>query len=66
MILLCFIFLFLVIFNNFFTIPVVTVNINVNDDPAIPTGMPTIVASETILSVPNDADNPINQNCQSK
>ena len=39
--------------------PVVTVNIKVKDTPAIPTGIPTIVACDTILKVPNDADSVI-------
>ena len=39
-ILLCFFLFFLVIFNNFLTTPVVTVNITVEDAPAIPTGIP--------------------------
>ena len=52
----CFFFFFLVIFNNVLTTPVVTVNIKVKDAPAIPTGIPTIVAYEAILKVPNDAD----------
>ena len=55
----CFFFFFLVIFNNFLTAPVVTVNIKVKDAPAIPTGIPTIVACDTILKVPNDADSVI-------
>ena len=59
MTLLCFFFFFLVIFNNFLTNPVVTVNINVKEDPAITTGMPTTVACDTMLNVPNDADNPM-------
>ena len=42
-ILLCFFFLFLVIFNNFLTTPVVTVNIKVKDSPAIPAAIPTKV-----------------------
>ena len=58
-ILLCFFFFFLVIFNNFLTTPVVTVNIKVKDAPAIPTGIPTIVACDTILKVPNDTDSVI-------
>ena len=58
-ILLCFFFFFLVIFNNFLTTPVVTVNIKVKDAPAIPTGIPTTVACETILNAPNDADSVI-------
>ena len=56
-ILLYFFFFFLEIFNNFLTTPVVTVNIKVKDAPAIPTGIPTIVAYDPILKVPNDADN---------
>ena len=38
------------------TTPVVLVNIKVKDDPAIPAGIPTTVAYEAILEVPNDAD----------
>ena len=62
-ILLCFFFFFLVIFNNFLTTPVndyqLTVNSKVNDAPAIPAGIPTIVACDTILKVTNDADSVI-------
>ena len=50
---------FLVIFNNFLITPVVTVNIKVKDAPAIPTSIPTTVACEAILKVPNDADSVI-------
>ena len=52
-----FFFFFLVIFNNVLTTPVVMVNIKVKDAPAIPAGIPTTVAYEAILKVPNDADN---------
>ena len=52
----CFFFFFLVIFNNSLTAPVVTVDIKVKDAPAIPTDIPTIVAYDTILKEPNDAD----------
>ena len=55
MILLCFLFFFLVIFNNVLTTPVVTVNIKVKDATAISAGIPTTVAYEAILKVPNDA-----------
>ena len=55
----CFFFFFLVIFNNVLTTPVVTVNIKVKDAPAIPTGIPTIVAYEAIHKVPKDADSVI-------
>ena len=58
-ILLCFFFFFLVTFNNVLTTPVVTVNIKVKDAPAIPAGIPTTVAYEAILKVPNDADSVI-------
>ena len=35
------------------------VNIKVKDAPAIPTDIPTTVACEAILKVPNDADSVI-------
>ena len=54
-----FFFFFLVIFNNFLTMPVVTVNVKVKDVLAFPTGIPMIVACDTILKVPNDADSVI-------
>ena len=59
-ILLCFFFLFLVICNNDLFIPVPIVNIKVKEEPAIPTGVPTIVVCEPILNVPNNADEVIN------
>ena len=40
----------------FLTTPVVTVNITVKDALAIPTGIPTTVACDTKLKVPNDVD----------
>ena len=55
----CFFSFFLVIFNNVLTTPVVTVNIKVKDAPAISAGIPTTVAYEAILKVPNDADSVI-------
>ena len=58
-ILLCFLFFFLVMFNNFLTTPVGTVNITVKDAPAIATGIPITVACDVILKVPNDADSVI-------
>ena len=45
--------------NNFLTTPVVMVNIKVKDAPAIPTGIPTTVACDTILKAPNYADSVI-------
>ena len=47
------------IFNNVLTTPVVMVNIKVKDAPAIPADIPTTVAYEAILKVPNDADSVI-------
>ena len=59
-ILLCFFFLFLVIFSNDLLIPVPVVNIKVKEALVVPTGIPTIVACEAILKVPNHADRVIN------
>ena len=59
-ILLCFFFLFLVTFSNDLFIPVLTVNIKVKEEPAIPTGKPITVAYEAIHKVLNDADKAIN------
>ena len=44
----CFLFLFLVIFSNFLTIPVVREKIKVKLALAIPTGAPTILVNEII------------------
>ena len=44
----CFFFLFLVIFNNFLTIPVVKEKIKVRLALAIPTGAPIILVNEII------------------
>ena len=52
--------LFLVTFSNDLFIPVLTVNIKVKEEPAIPTGKPITVAYEAILKVLNDADKAIN------
>ena len=49
---LCFFFLFLVIFNNFLTIPVVREKIKVKLALAIPTGAPIIVVNEIIDTPP--------------
>ena len=53
-------FFFLVTFSNDLLMPVPIVNINVKEEPAVPTGMPTDAAYEAILNVPNDADKVIN------
>ena len=52
-------YMFFLLFYNVLTTPVVTVNIKVKDAPAIPAGIPTTVAYEAILKVPNDADSVI-------
>ena len=44
----CFLFLFLVILSNFFTIPVVREKTKVRLELAIPTGAPTILLNEII------------------
>ena len=59
----CFFYFFLVIFKNVLTTPVAMVNIKVQDAPAIPAGIPTIVAYEAILKVLNDADSVIKTMC---
>ena len=46
-------------FNIFLTTPVVKVNITAKDAPAIPTGIPTTVACDTILKAPHDVDSVI-------
>ena len=55
-----FLFSFLVTFSNDLLIPVPIVNVKVIQESAIPTGMPTTEAYETMLNVPNDADKAIN------
>ena len=40
--------------------PVPIVNIKVKEAPVIPTGIPTTVAYEGMLNVPNDSDTVIN------
>ena len=51
---------FLVSCDNDLFIPVPIVNINVKEEPAIPTGIPTTAAYEAIIHVPNDTDKVIN------
>ena len=48
----CFFFLFLAIFSNFLTIPVVREKIKVKLALAIPTGAPTILVNEIIDTPP--------------
>ena len=66
-ILLCFFFLFLVIFDNFFTIPVVIENARLKLALAIPIGTPVTVANNAIEMLPLVADKTkIYQNSQKK
>ena len=53
-------FFFFVTFSNDLLIPIPIVNIKVKEEPAIPAGVLTTEAYETILNVPNDADTAIN------
>ena len=56
----CFFFLFSVTRNNDLFTPALIGNIKVKEAPAIPTGIPTTVACEAILNIPNDTDKAIN------
>ena len=58
-ILLCFFFLFRVVFNNFFSIPVEIENARLKLALAIPTGAPITVANDAIEMVSLAADNAI-------
>ena len=52
MTLLCFLFLFRIVFNNFFTIPVEIENARLKLAIAIPTGAPITVAEDAIEILP--------------
>ena len=52
-VLLCFFFLFLVVFNNFFTSPVDNKNVRLRHALAIPTGVPITVANDVIEKINN-------------
>ena len=58
-ILLCFFFLFLVVFSNFFTIPVVIKNARLKLALAIPAGAPITVANDAIEMLPVVTDKTI-------
>ena len=58
-ILLCFFFLFCVVFNNFFTVPVETENVRLRLVLAIPTDVPVTVANDSIEMLPLVADKTI-------
>ena len=59
-ILLCFFFLFLVVFNSFFTIPVEIENARLKLAVIIPTGAPMTVANDAIEMLPVVTDKTIN------
>ena len=59
-ILLCFFFLFLVVFKNFFTNPVVIENARLQLALIIPTGAPIAVANDAIEMLPVATDKTIN------
>ena len=58
-ILLCFFFLFRVVFNSFFTIPVNNENVRLRLKLAIPTGVPITVANDAIEVLPLVVDKTI-------
>ena len=58
-ILLCFFFLFLVVFNNFFTSPVDNENVRQRVARAIPTGVTITLANDAIEILPLAADTAI-------
>ena len=57
--LLCFFFLFQIVFNSFFTIPVDNENVRLRLVLAIPTGVPITVANHAIEILPLVADKTI-------
>ena len=59
--LLCFLFSFRVVFNNFFTMLVDTENVRLKSALAIPTGAPTIVANDAIEMLPFVTDKTIKE-----
>ena len=59
-ILLCFFFLFLIVFKNFFTNPDVIENVKPQLAPIIPAGAPIIVANDVIEVRPDNIDKTFN------
>ena len=59
-ILFCFLFLFLVVFNSFFMIPVEVKNARLKLALIIPTGAPMTVANDTLEMLPVVTDKTIN------
>ena len=59
-ILLCFFFLFFIIFKNFFTNPDVIENVRPQLAPIIPAGAPITVANDAIEMLPDNIDRTFN------
>ena len=59
-ILLCFFFLFLIVFKNFFTNPDVIENVKPQLAPIIPAGAPITVANDAIEILPDNIDKTFN------
>ena len=59
-ILLCFFFLFLIVFKNFFTNPDVIENVKPQLAPIIPAGAPITVANDAIEMLPDNIDKTFN------
>ena len=58
--LLCFFFLFLIVFKNFFTNPDVIENVKPQLAPIIPAGAPITVANDAIEMLPDNIDKTFN------
>ena len=59
-ILLCFFFLFLIVFKNFFTNPDVIENVKPQLAPVIPAGAPVTLANDAIEILPDNIDKTFN------
>ena len=59
-ILLCFFFLFLIVFNNHFTNPDVIENVKLQLAPIIPAGTPITLANDAIEILPDNIDKTFN------
>ena len=58
--LLCFLFLLLIVFKDFFTNPDVTENVRPQLAPIIPAGAPTTLANDAIEILPDNTDKTYN------
>ena len=59
--LLCFFFLFLIVFKNFFTNPDVIENVKLQLAPIIPTGAPITLANDAIEILPDNINKTFNE-----